>query len=171
MIGKMQITDEARSLLGCEGIALESGFVTLDEMGQSPDPLALLAADPDSWFAACGDAIMIFVGYVDLQSGRSTPFAPQRVVKFSEHRHAIPQAEKLKLGTPNYYREYEGHADGVRDEMEASQSEDMVKFVARNLGSEHGAQLPPLEGGIHHPRMGRIDYKMSGQVISRAGGF
>ena len=170
MIGELRIADEARNLIECEAISLESGFVTLDDIDQSPDQLARLRDDPDSWLASRNATALVLVGQVDLADGLSPP-GPQRIVKFSEHRHAMPRAEKLKLGTPNYYRQHEEAPDGIGDEMEAGQSEDMIEFIARHLGAEHAGRLPPLEGELDDPLLGNVAYKLSGHVTHRTDGF
>ena len=171
MIGELRITDEARSLLGCEGISLESGFVTLGDTELPADELARLRDDPDSWLAAAVDTTLVLVSRVDRLDGFSPSPTPQRVVKFSERRHAMPQAENLNLGTPRYYRGHEQAPAGIGDAMEASQTEDMVNFIARQLGAGHADRLPPLEGELDDPRLGKATYKLSGQVTHRTDGF
>ena len=103
----LEVSGDDRGVLACAGITLESAFT---EIGAPRAIILVYRLDPS----------------------RSVLEArPADVVKFSEGRHAIPFAESLKLATPQYYREFEGSGDGIRDEMEARYQEDLRSVFAK----------------------------------------
>ena len=112
------INDDLRAALECDGVALESAFITADE------PLAT-----------------VFVCRVDMPPTSAT-VAPAPVVKFSSKKHAIPVAENIKLATPQHYREnYENDAEGIHDEREVTYPKDMSESIAESLRSEFGTSV------------------------------
>ena len=57
--------------------------------------------------------------------GDSLLATPSAVVKFSKQEYALRATSHIKLATPRYYREIEGKARGIGDEMEASYVKEM----------------------------------------------
>ena len=104
---QVQLTDELRAVLECQGVVLEAAFC------DNAEPRALL-----------------FICRVSLPETR--PLAePGQVVKFSQIEHAMPHAESVQLATPEHYRRnYEG-AEGIHDEMEAKHRDDIGRFLSR----------------------------------------
>ena len=108
----------------CEGITLEAAFVETDA------PRAT-----------------VLVYRVDL-SRASVDAIPAGIVKFSDDQYAIPRCGSLKPATPQYYRDFEGDAEGIRDEMEAQYREVMRTAFAKTgaLASLRG--FPSLTGHV-----------------------
>lgn len=104
---QIDLSGDDLKVVACAGVTLESAFIETD---------APRAA--------------VFVQRVDVS--RSTPATkPPALVKFSDRRYAIPRAESMRLATPRYYREFEGDAEGVRDELEGRYREDVRSAFAR----------------------------------------
>ena len=101
-----KITNDMRRLLQCKGVTLEAVFVEAE-----------------------APRVTVLVFHVD--PARSLVKTGSEVVKFSQRRFAIPNAECLKLATPQCYRKYEGSAGGIRDEMEARYREDIRSFLTK----------------------------------------
>ena len=118
----IEITDDMQRQLGCEGVTLESAFVE-----------------------SRASRATVFVFHVD--PARSLVKTAFPVVKYSERRFAIPRAECLKLATPRYYRNYEGDARGIRDEMEARYREDVRSFLTR-YGTMDASSIALVSGNV-----------------------
>ena len=110
-------TAEAREELECPGLALESAFV---DDGSRETLVMVYRVDP-------------------LPRTRTTTLP---IVKFSESKLAIPNAEHFQMGTHRYYREYEGAGSDIRDEMEARFREDTTDTLSRGTGlTGHGSSF------------------------------
>ena len=83
------ISAELREYLDCEQIRLETGFV-------EAKPLLY----------------RVFVHRVDLDLQR-LPEASDSLVKFSQRKFSPASCASLQLGTPPYYRGYEGEASSI----------------------------------------------------------
>lgn len=99
----IEFTHQLQKQLGCQGITLESGTIEIQT-----------------------SRAVTFVFCVDLDG--SPIGAVSSVIKYSKREHAIPKAKYLKLATPEYYRNFEGDASGVRDDMEGRYQEDIRSF-------------------------------------------
>ncbi len=64
------------------------------------------------------------------------------VVKFSKRKHALPDADNIQLGTLEFYRQYDGEGEGIRDEMEGRFQEDYSATLLRHV------QLPISSGSF-----------------------
>ena len=104
---EITITSELREQLGCTQIRLESGF---------------LEAKP---FPS-----QVFVRRVDLDPARPTE-PSQGIVKFSPRRFSLVTYRSLQLGTPEYYRGYEGEGSGIQDRDEAVYEESLHSFFGK----------------------------------------
>ena len=124
---QVQLTDELRGVLECEGVVLESAFC------DDAEPRAL-----------------VFVCRVSLPGTR--PLAePGQVVKFTEKCYAIHRTECLQLATPQHYRDNYEDAEGIRDELEAKHREDAGRFLSRYGASPLGTPgLGPIGGYATH---------------------
>ena len=89
----------------------------------------------------------VLVYRVDL-SRASGHAIPAGIVKFSDDRYAIPRCESLKLATPQCYRDFEGDAEGIRDEMEAQYGEDMRTAFATTGALASLPGFPSLTGHV-----------------------
>ena len=103
----IETNDGFKDQLSCEGVLLESAFL-----------------DPQ---ASC---TIVFVFYVELDAYRFKAASP--VIKYSKTPYAIPNSRFLKLATLEYYRNYEGDACGVGDEMEGRYQEDVRSCLNKN---------------------------------------
>ena len=101
------ITAEVREHLGCAQIRLESRF---------------LEAKPLPY--------QVFVRRVGLDPRGLTEPA-QGIVKFSPRRFSPATYDSLQLGTPLYYRGYDGEGSGIRDEAEAVYVESLRSVFAK----------------------------------------
>jgi len=104
---EITITSELREHLACVQIRLESGFIEAN-----PVPS------------------LVFVRRVDLDPAPSTE-PSQGVVKFSPRRFSLATCDSLQLGTPEYYRGYEGEGSGIQDEDEGVYEESLHSFFAK----------------------------------------
>ena len=104
---EIAVTAELREHLGCTQIRLESGF-----MEAKPSPS------------------QVFVRRVDLDSQRSTD-PSQGIVKFSPRKFSPATYGSLQLGTPQYYREYEGRGCGIQDQHEAVYKESLHSYFGK----------------------------------------
>ena len=101
------ITAELRAHLGCAQIRLESGF---------------LEAKPLPY--------QVLVRRIDLDpQGLTEP--TQGIVKFSPRRFSPATYDSLQLGTPLYYRGYDGEGSGIRDQDEAVYVESLHSFFGK----------------------------------------
>ena len=107
-----------------KGITLESGFVDT-QVSQA--------------------TVIIF--HVDLAQSFIRTKTP--VVKYSRREYAIPRAKCLKLATPTYYRNYEGNATGVRDEMEGRYQEDVRSYLGKCRKLDVG-NVSMVSGNVTH---------------------
>lgn len=104
---EIAITSELREHLGCMQIRLESRFLEA-----KPFPSQVL------------------IRRVDLDPVRSTE-PSQGVVKFSPRRFSPATYRSLQLGTPEYYRGYEGEGSGIHDRDEAVYEESLHSFFGK----------------------------------------
>ena len=109
MRNTVPITAKQRRKLECPGLDLESAFVD----DGSPETL-----------------VMVY----RIDPLRPTRVTTKSIVKFSASEFAIPNAERLQLGTHRYYREYDGAGSGIRDDMEARFQEDMTDTLLKRMG-------------------------------------
>ncbi|WP_419933248.1 hypothetical protein [Candidatus Poriferisodalis sp.] len=103
---EVSISDDLREHSDCPEIRLESVFA-------EAKPYLSLA----------------FVHRVDLDAPH-TSATPASVVKYSARRHSAIDAECIKLGTAQYYRDYPGDATGIRDPDEARYVESLRSSLA-----------------------------------------
>lgn len=94
--------------LGCPGLTLETAFV---DDGSPETQVMVFRVEP-------------------LPGTRPTNMT---VVKFSKSKHAIPDADNIQLGTLEFYRQYEGEGEGIRDEMEGRFQEDYSATLLRHV--------------------------------------
>lgn len=69
----------------------------------------------------------------------------RKVVKFSEEQHVPSKACCLALGTPAYYRSYEGDEKGVQDPMEGLLEIDTTPLMRERFSSELPTGVTNLE--------------------------
>ena len=109
MANMESLNERTRELVECEGLRLETVFID----DRVPETLVMVRR------------------VAPLLGGQP---ANMDVIKFSERRFAIPEADTIQFGTHGYYREYEGKGVGIRDEMEGHYEEDMTEAVLRQMG-------------------------------------
>lgn len=63
---------------------------------------------------------------------RSNP----RLVNFSKREFALHSATELRMGTPEYYRKYEGSQEGIRDPSEGVQQVDMASYLRQRMSPD-----------------------------------
>ena len=118
----MSFTDESKRTLECEEVKLDSAFIE-----EGPPKATVL------------------VYHIDLAKSAAT--ASQPIVKFSEEKYAIGRAKDLKLGSPEYYRRYEGDSVGVQDQQEARYGVDIRTFLTK-FGQPELATVPSVSGRV-----------------------
>lgn len=69
----------------------------------------------------------------------------RKIIKFSEEKHAPSKACCLALGTPAYYRSYEGVEKGVQDSMEGLLEVDTTLLMREGFSSESPTGVTNLE--------------------------
>ena len=133
------ITNDMRRLLECKGVTLEAVFVEAE-----------------------APRVTVLVFHVD--PARSLVKTGSEVGKFSQRRFAIPNAECLKLATPQCYRKYEGSAGGISDEMEARYREDIRSFLTEygTLDARNVALVAYL------PELGTLDRRQIAALVGVA---
>ncbi len=89
----------------------------------------------------------ILVHRVNLAS--SLFLAKSQITKYSLKEFAIPRAKCLRLATPEYYRNYEGDACGIRDEMEGRYQEDIRTYLTRS-GTLDAVRSSMVSGHVTH---------------------
>ena len=105
--GETAITPELREHLGCAQTQLESGFVE---------------ATPFLY--------QVFVRRIDLDPQPLTE-PSQGIVKFSPRSFSPATYDSVRLGTAQYYREYEGEGFGIQDQDEAVYKESLQSYFGK----------------------------------------
>lgn len=112
-----------------------------------------------SFMAAKSVPSMVLVHAVDLVQ-RGAEAHTGTVVKYSHSKYALAETDHLQMATAQYYRHYEGNAQGVRDENEATYQESLLGYLAK-WNPEVRGLLDPWRGSAS----GSVTYRVDEQWI------